>query len=73
MSKDPINYAHWAYSNYSSTPWFVLSGGKMHLFALFLVCFKMKYLLSTNSKWGRLEENQTYSPTPTFLAIQFKT
>jgi len=48
-------------------------GGKMHLFALFLVCFKMKYLLSTNSKWGRQEENQTYSPTPTFLAIQFKT
>lgn len=28
MSKDPIKYAHWAYSNYSSTPRFEFSEGK---------------------------------------------
>lgn len=39
MSKDPINYAHWAYSNYSSTPRFVLSGGKNASLALFFSLF----------------------------------
>ena len=28
MSKDPIKYAHWAYSNYSLTRRFELSEGK---------------------------------------------